>query len=353
MIEIIKKTRRKLLFFFKFKYKLIKLHFLKKKVFICVESAVHNNMGDHALGYCRKELLKKIGIHNSQIIDFSTRDRMKYWEFMKKSISNSDVILLRGGGFFGDLWEDGFEIILEFIEEFPDNTIILFPQSVYFSETENGNEWLNKSKEIISGRENLYIFARDFKSYDKFKNIFPKNNVYCTPDTVLSYKPKLDYSQKENKAILCLRNDREKRNNGFNKSELKKLLSQKGLTVIEQDTCVDCEFKTTSDSEEKLYELWNKFSSSKIVITDRLHGMIFSAITGTPCIVFDNIDHKVYNAYQWIEDLEYVKCVDDKNELEKMIDALLHLEHIIYPIETMIKKFEPLTSLILKINDKN
>lgn len=115
---------------------------------------------------------------------------MMFWDYIKNSINDLDVILLRGGGFFGNLWEDGFSIILQFIDSFPNNCIILFPQSVYFDESPKGKEFLNKSIDIISKRKNIYLFARDFNSYKQFKQLYPENNVYVTPDTVLSYKPK-------------------------------------------------------------------------------------------------------------------------------------------------------------------
>ena len=32
----------------------------------------------------------------------------------------------------------------------------------------------------------------------------------------------------------------------------------------------------------------SEIGKRKVVVTDRLHGMIFCAITGTPCVVFSN-----------------------------------------------------------------
>ncbi len=42
------------------------------------------------------------------------------------------------------------------------------------------------------------------------------------------------------------------------------------------------------DRMEELNSKFAEFLSSGLVITDRLHGMIFAAITGTPCIALDN-----------------------------------------------------------------
>ena len=48
--------------------------------------------------------------------------------------------------------------------------------------------------------------------------------------------------------------------------------------------------------------MWKNFSSSKIVITDRLHGLIFSKITSTPCIAIDNSNNKIRETYNaWLK----------------------------------------------------
>ena len=42
-----------------------------------------------------------------------------------------------------------------------------------------------------------------------------------------------------------------------------------------------------------LNKKFREFSERNLIITDRLHGMIFAAITGTPCVAMDNISHKI------------------------------------------------------------
>jgi len=42
------------------------------------------------------------------------------------------------------------------------------------------------------------------------------------------------------------------------------------------------------------------------VITDRLHGMIFAFITGTPAIVLPNNNGKIEHSYDWISECGYI-----------------------------------------------
>ena len=72
--------------------------------------------------------------------------------------------------------------------------------------------------------------------------------------------------------------------------------------------------------EKKLME----FSRAELVITDRLHAMLFAAITGTPCVAFDNSSKKVSGVYEWIRHLDYIALASSeekaKNLALKMID---------------------------------
>ncbi|WP_423202829.1 polysaccharide pyruvyl transferase family protein [Morganella morganii] len=59
--------------------------------------------------------------------------------------------------------------------------------------------------------------------------------------------------------------------------------------------------------------MWTKFSNSKLVVTDRLHGMIFAFITNTPCLVIRNSNHKIEETYKnWISNFNYIKLINDQ-----------------------------------------
>ena len=77
------------------------------------------------------------------------------------------------------------------------------------------------------------------------------------------------------------------------------------------------------DRERALHECINEFKRAKLVITDRLHGMIISAVTGTPCIVLDNYNQKVSGSYQWIKDLSYISYLDSIEDLDRIIEKMI------------------------------
>lgn len=82
-----------------------------------------------------------------------------------------------------------------------------------------------------------------------------------------------------------------------------------------------------SEREEALERKFAQFSSAKLVITDRLHGMIFCAITGTPCIVVDSKSPKLRGCYEWIKHLDYIRFADDVSQITKEFHQIPEGEH--------------------------
>ena len=89
-----------------------------------------------------------------------------------------------------------------------------------------------------------------------------------------------------------------------------------------------------------------EFASARLVITDRLHGMVFSAITGTPCIVFGNYNYKVEGTYEWIKYLKYIRFVKSVDEMEKVFSQLYFMERCEYNNSPLLSKFEILAKIV-------
>ena len=113
----------------------------------------HNNLGDNAIAFAEKEFIKEVlPEYNYYEISEETIDKCVYKVI--DYIDQDSLIFLHGGGNFGDEYlyvEDGRRKVIEL---FPENTIILFPQTMFFSETKQGKEELEKSKKYIQNIEN-------------------------------------------------------------------------------------------------------------------------------------------------------------------------------------------------------
>ena len=82
------------------------------------------------------------------------------------------------------------------------------------------------------------------------------------------------------------------------------------------------------ERKKYLMNLFEKFSNSRLIITDRLHGMIIAAITKTPCIVLPTFNHKVLWSYEWLKDLNYIQLIKNFEELNEFINYYNNLFEI-------------------------
>lgn len=276
----------------------------------------HDNIGDHAIAASETRLLQESSI---PFIEISDKDCHKMAELHILHYLNGHKLLINGGGNLGTLWMDVELLQRKIIQANPKSVIIFLPNTIYYEASEWGRKELNKSIRIYNHHKNLYLFAREMHSYEIMKDIY--RNVKLIPDMVLSMPP-YDKDYERNGCLLCLRRDVEKTRTD---DQEKEVYHQAELLFGEDIHVTDMVSDHNISREERDYAINTKldeFSKARLVITDRLHAMIFCAISGTPCIVINSKSHKVKGCYEWIKDLEYIRLVDDAHDIEKEYKTL-------------------------------
>ena len=194
----------------------------------------------------------------------------------------------------------------------------------------------------------MIICARESKSEEIYKKLFP-NKVILTPDIVFSLK--YDNKFKREGMSLMLRDDGEKGLKNEEEPELiQKLLKIYGNVLI-SDTCIK-NFKY-ENRYELLFKKIDEIASKKLVITDRLHGMIFCYITKTPCIVMPNNNHKILMTYEnWLKDCNYIKLIRkfSFDEIIKNIEVLNSSDDFFFS-KNINEKQENLKIILKQFND--
>ncbi len=324
-------------------------HVKNEKTIAFLMSPLHNNCGDLAIVQAEKEFFKKYfpQFHLAEIY-YNQLEEDFYNRI--KSLRKSDVIVLPGGGNLGDLWRNEEEMRVNIVKSLPKNKIISFPQSVYFSDTLCGREQLSVSKKTYEEHKKILFFLRDKKSFEFFKS-----NFNCpsrlSADIVLSTKK--EYSFKRDGVLICVRKDKEKNVENDVIEHIEGFLREK--YPIKLTGTLSSETVTVSSIDDVIEHKIKEFASAKLVVTDRLHGMIFSAVTGTPCIVFNNLDGKVFAQHEWIKDLEYIKACNNFDEFLKAFEELDVEKEYSYDTALLEKEFLKLSSEIkkfCKIKDK-
>lgn len=292
----------------------------KRRNIVIIGTPNHGNLGDYAIYMAEEELFRTydpaanvFGIH---MTDFQNEKQI-----LKKVISPEDLLILTGGGNMGNQYMEDETVRRDTILEFPENRIVIFPQTLYFTEDEAGREEKEKSVQIYNGHKKLIIAARDSVSYEQMKALF-HCPVFLLPDVVLTMKTPVKPDQRREGILLCLRSDCESRFCTQEKQWIRNEALKKRDKVSETDTVIPGHLKLDTLREKTLQKI-GAFATAELVITDRLHGMIFAAVTNTPCLVFSNYNHKVRETYKWISHLDYIVFLENKEDMPSALEILL------------------------------
>ena len=292
---------------------------MKKAVLIGVPH--HNNLGDHAITIAERKYLKD-NFKEYKYYEISEETLETCIEKVKNVIDEEDILFLHGGGNLGDEYLYVEEGRRKVIQLFPNNRIVFLPQTMYFSDTKRGKEELEKSKKIYSQHNKLLIIAREDVSYKRMKEEFKNNKIIKTPD-IVTYLDKSDKTKQNREGLLMiLRNDVE---SNLSKEQIDKicLMSKKYFSKIEINDTAKGNGISEKNRDAKIEEMLNKYRKSQLVITDRLHGMIFAAITSTPCIALGNYNHKIKACSKTLEHLGYIQYIEDIDKIEEQIKYLI------------------------------
>ncbi len=328
-----KKKARTSLSLMKFKlYEFKTFHQKKEPGVVLVATPQHGNLGDQAIVAAEYKLLHNI-FPEKKIYEVPNGYYLSYGDLIKKYITEKDIILIDGGGNLGTLWDWEDDKITKIISDYKNNKIVIFPQTCFYKE--NSASRIKKNKIIYESAKDLTVMLREKQSYALFHNLFPNTKSILLPDVVLSLKPQIKNKRRKG-VLICFRNDRERVVANGVKKQIADYLTQNGVEYKESSTVIDKKVNK-SNRERELKSKFEDFSSSELVITDRLHAMIFAAITKTPCIAFDNSSKKVSGVYEWIKDNKTILCLDDADKIAdniyKMLNCDEKAEDFIYPVE--------------------
>lgn len=340
MVNIVKNhiNYRRKVYSINSKYKLF-----KGKKFIMIGTPNHKNIGDQAIAYAQYKYFKD-NFNGYGIIDVNMEEYHKNKNILLKHVNDEDIIILQGGGNFGNEYMYDENIRRNAIETFKNNKIILFPQTMFFTNDNNGKKELEISRKVYNAHNNLVLIAREKSSYELMRELFKNNKVIITPDIVM-YLNYNNVNLARKNALLCLRDDVEKALDTQHEKKIEEMLKSNYNCINRTDMKSKINVKG-KERKMVIIEKIKQFSKYEIVITDRLHGMIFAAITGTPCIALSNYNYKVKGTYEWIKDLGYIKFTDDINEIPDLIQELKNIKNVKYDNLFAIKKYDQIIQCI-------
>lgn len=297
--------------------------------YLYLDLPYHNNLGDTLIWKGTEDFLSALPY--KCLFSASANNRKLFSMKCDKDV----LILLHGGGNFGDLWLLHNNFRKKVIAAMPDHKVIILPQTVFYEDRKH----LEEDARFYSNYPNVSICARDKNSYKLLKENFPRNNIFLLPDMAfcmnIDKRKKSCYEIKD--SLFVKRMDKEFVENKYYS------LVPKDATISDWPTFVNKEYK-----EYKYLRILNRYCSAidrrlntnidniiidlywkkilknknvnlainfieeyKNIYTTRLHAVILSVILNKPNItVFDNNYGKNSSFVDtWLYDVDVLKLL--------------------------------------------
>ena len=239
-------------------------------------------------------------------------------------IPETDLLIFRGGGYFGDLWPAGPNFQKMVLKHYPVNPMVIFPQSVFFSSQEN----LRRAVELYGAHKNLSICLRDRQSYDFIRNYF-SNPAYLIPD--MAFYAKSDsrrYGSQSGRTCIVKRCDQEY----IPTPDLERLCNISGVTIADWPSMtgesrlerIMSSLRRRPKRGGKFYDAFTRriycplllgqgkrfIAKFDKIVTTRLHAGILGMLLGKEVVFIDNSYGKIRSLYDtWLKDCDSVEMV--------------------------------------------
>lgn len=309
----------------------------KNQAFVML-SANYNNLGDIAITLAQELFLNEFLPSDYEVIVIPHDRTYNVFLSMRKIINENSIITLIGGGNTGTLYEfieAPRRFILRFFHK---SRIISFPQSVYYGSDKKGSVYKKEFIKLCKKCSDLTLIARENQSYINYQMMLKDSvTILLTPDIVFS----LSTFKKEQNCrgvSFILRTDKEKEDNADIENIILDYCKDNFDNISYNDTC---KVKIIGNGYKELENFITELSGKKLIVTDRLHGMILAYITGIPCIALDNNNHKVKSTYEtWLKDQTIVYLNTNSNNLSENISSVMEGEG-----KNIRSKFAPIINI--------
>ncbi|MDG2035169.1 MAG: polysaccharide pyruvyl transferase family protein [Pseudomonadales bacterium] len=277
-------------------YALIKKHLspiISHKNVMHLDIPCHSNIGDLLIDLGTEKFINDCNATCLERYSAFDINRLK-----NKQAASSTVLLLHGGGNFGDLYPIHQQLRLDIINQYPDNPIIILPQSVHYQDI---SALINDAK-FINRHQKLTVCLRDQPSYDLINAHVDADKLLLLPDMASSLVESFPYQPNAMlDRLLFRRNDIESTQastptSSFDWSNLVSKLDNRKLKLAKRLLKNNHKLlhryyghKLHINLRNKLIHLAvNHFQQHQTIDTDRLHGMILSQLLQIPTVMHDN-----------------------------------------------------------------
>jgi pyruvyl transferase EpsI len=308
-------------------------------------AADYGNLGDHAIAAAAHSFFQNR--LDMEIAEIPFTQYNIFAEVAKHHILPSDIVLITGGGFLGSLWFSAEQQAREVIKSYPNNATIILPQSVFWEDAPRWKKECEETQQVYAAHPNLTLCARDAITYKLMQELYPTCHLLLMPDMALSmnWDSFFDTDVSRKGVLLCLKKDKE----SILTDENHQYLLNIGKKLCGEAKFCDTDLMIPISQEERdsmLPEKINEFRKAELVITDRLHGMIFAAVAETPCVALNGFTHKLRATFEWVKHLPYMRFAESIADVETIASQILTVGTRKYETARQASYFNELEILI-------
>lgn len=314
-----------------FKNRISKKKITKPLLFL-IGTPNHGNLGDQLIAIAELRWIKDY-YSDYEIREFTHKTLMKdsNCRMLLSQIKKEDILLLHGGGNLNVLYLNCERIRRKVIAKCPENRIILLQQSIFYEDTDKGVSVKSETARIYNQHKNFTVIARENASYEIAKEMFSSLKVLKYPDMATYLFGRFFPSEISDKhdVILCIRKDEEKFYSNEHIDNMRKIIALNNA-ITDSDTHIGDEV-LPENRIEVAQRFIDEISKHSVMVTDRFHGVIFSVLSGTPCVVLRSSDHKIVEGVKWFKDCEGIYYAENIEDVPMLVEKAKSLNSFKIP----------------------
>ena len=302
--------------------------------YVLLDLPYHSNIGDSLIWKGEEQLLSTF--------QYRCLYRCSFKTFEYRIFPEDTIILMQGGGNFGDLYPLHNEFRRRVIELYPNNRIIILPQTVYYESARQARF----EASCFRQHKHLTIFARDNYSYRFLKAFRFSEDVRLMPDMAFCIDTEWlkSMSKPNNGRNLYFKRIDKEANESNNTEQILKsneydygdwpdygqpepMLQHLNALIGEQKFAEADEYAINTYLPARIRIGVEFISQYNKIVSNRLHGAILSILLGKDVVIVDNSYGKNSQYYNtWLKNIDSISILSSPHRIRvvRIIRFLFH-----------------------------
>ncbi len=296
---------------------------------VILDAPFHRNFGDALILCGELTLLRRLGIAVLSVSDINT-----YAPVLLRALPADVVVLIHGGGNFGDLYPEHEQFRRRVLADLPDRRIISLPQSLHFVDEAN----IDACRRSLVAHPDLTLAWRDRWSFELAQQQFPGVRSVLMPDLAFGLVPWSPPRRTLRPVVpVSILGRRDGETSGLRRlaDELGanrdwSLVTWEKILIRPVDRILGALMRRRGSIADRIRTRTlirhasilaaaaaRQVSSAELLVTDRLHAVITAVLLDIDVLAVHSLDHKLEHLLAtWLPDAQVTVLESPQEALE-------------------------------------